>query len=97
MRVGHLCAQAPDVERGLEQMLDGREALAPIAGREVGGDAVEHLLRRREVPGRLEHEEPIGCGWRTWSLRYVPTSSTPAFVRVSERKTRPSSSRIARQ
>ena len=43
-------------------MLDGREALAPIAGREVGGEAIEHLLRRREVPRRLEHEEAIGCG-----------------------------------
>ncbi len=54
-----LLAQPPDVERRLEEMTDGGEALAPVRRREIGVDPVEHLLRRREVPGGLEHEQPI--------------------------------------
>ncbi len=54
-----LLAQPSDVERRLEEMTDGGEALAPVRRREVGVDPVEHLLRRREVPGGLEHEQPI--------------------------------------
>ena len=57
----------------------------------------EHLVGRGQAAGRLQHEDAIGAGVQTCSLRYVPTLSTPALVRVSDRKISPASRRMARQ
>ena len=56
-----LAAQPTDVERGLEEVVDRGQALARRLA-EVAVDAVEHLLGRRQVAGRLEHEDPVGRG-----------------------------------
>ena len=55
-----LPAESPDVERGLEEVVDAGQALA--LARQVAVDAVEHLLRRGQVAGRLEHEDAVGRG-----------------------------------
>jgi hypothetical protein len=54
-----LAPEAADVERRLEQVPDAREALVLARRLEVDRNPVEDLLRRREVPGRLEDEEPV--------------------------------------
>ena len=58
--LGDLAAEPAEVERGLVEVADGRQALV-VAGRgEVGVDAVEHLLGGGEAAGRLEHEHAVG-------------------------------------
>jgi hypothetical protein len=92
-----LAPEPADVERRLEQVPDAREALVLARRLEVDRNPVEHLLRGRRFPADWRTRSRSSAGRKTCSFRNVLTSSTPAFVRVSERKTRPSWSRIARQ
>ena len=78
------------------EMADGGQALAVGVG-QVLVDAVERLLGRRQVSGRLEHEDPVGCRLERVQLGYELTLSTPALVRVSAKKTSSSSRRRAMQ
>ena len=62
VRARDLVAQASQVQRRLEEMADGRQALRGVVRGEVAPDAVQHLLGRRQAPGRLDHEEAVGGG-----------------------------------
>ena len=49
-------------KRRFEHVAHCRQALVVTRLVEVAFDHVEHLLRRRQVAGRLQDEQPVGCG-----------------------------------
>ena len=61
-RADDLLAEPADVQRGLEEVVDGGEALVLAGICQVLVDAVEHLLGGGEVAGGLQHEGAVGAG-----------------------------------
>ena len=55
-----LLAELADVQRSLVQVVHGGQALVVARPSEVALDAIEHLVRRRQVAGRLQHEQAVG-------------------------------------
>jgi hypothetical protein len=57
-----IAADTADVQRRFEQVVHGGERLVVARRGEVAVDAVEDLLRGREVPGGLDDEQAVVAG-----------------------------------
>ena len=67
-----LLVQPADVEGGLEEVLDGRQALARAGGRQVAVDPRQHLMGGGQAAGRLQHEGPVVAGVQHVQLAVGP-------------------------